>query len=59
MSTENLIDVHGAAALLCMSETWVYQRVAANEIPFVKLGRAVRFDPSALRAWATQQGSAR
>ncbi len=49
---EKLLDARGAAALLGMSESWIYQRVEASELPHVRLGHAIRFERSALLAYA-------
>jgi excisionase family DNA binding protein len=48
---EGLRDTAQAAVLLGMSESWVYMAARAGTLPVIRLGRAVRFDPSSLRAW--------
>jgi excisionase family DNA binding protein len=40
-----------AATFLGMSESWVYTAARSGVLPAIRLGRAVRFDPGALRAW--------
>lgn len=47
----NLIDVDAAAAMLGMSVSWLRKRTGDGSISFVKLGKAVRFDPATLTAW--------
>ena len=50
---EPLWDIPKAAEYLCMSISWVRQRVAAGTIPCIRVGGwAVRFEPDVLRAWA-------
>ena len=43
-----LLDVAGAAAYLTTSEHFVRRLVRERRVPFVKLGRFVRFDPADL-----------
>jgi len=42
----SLLDVHGAAKLLGVSDSWVYRH--QKELPSVSVGRLVRFDSSLL-----------
>lgn len=53
-----LIDAQAAATLLNVPDSWIYAQARENRIPHVRLGRYVRFEPDALRAWwrAQQQG---
>jgi excisionase family DNA binding protein len=44
-----LLDAHGAAALLNVPATWVLAEARANRIPYVRLGRYVRFDAAELQ----------
>ena len=46
-----LIDAREAAALLNVPDTWVLAEARASRIPHVRLGRYVRFERDALRAW--------
>ena len=46
-----LVDKRAAAAYLGVSQKWVDKKVSEREIPFIKLGRLVRFDPDALDAF--------
>ena len=39
------------ARFLVVSESWVYQSARTRSIPCVYVGRADRFDPSAIRAY--------
>lgn len=36
---------------LGVSERWIGELVRTHRVPFVRLGRAVRFRPSAIDAW--------
>lgn len=50
------------AAVLNMSTDWVWRQVRTDAgLPYIRLGRCVRFDPAKVREWlATQpQGGAR
>jgi putative molybdopterin biosynthesis protein len=40
-----------AAAALCISERTLYALAKSGELPAVRVGRAVRYDPADLRAW--------
>ena len=47
----SLCDIHEIAARLGMNVRWIRRKVAAREIPFVKLGRLLRFDPDEIDDW--------
>jgi len=44
MSERQLLDVEGLAAYLGVKSSWVYGKVAANELPCIRVGRYLRFD---------------
>lgn len=47
-----LVDIQAVAARLDTSVRWVRRaRWPAREIPFIKLGHFVRFDPHEIDAW--------
>ncbi len=48
---ESLWTVVEVAAYLKVSKSWVYHRVAAGELPYLKIGNLVRFEPAAVRAF--------
>ena len=51
---DELLTVHDAARLLNVSVSWVYEHTrddAEDRLPFVKLGKYVRFDRTDLRAY--------
>jgi excisionase family DNA binding protein len=50
---ERLLSVQDAAERLNVRVSWVYAKVAARELPFVKVGRYVRFRPADLAAYVT------
>jgi excisionase family DNA binding protein len=52
---EILKDIHEVARLLHISESWLYQKVSRREIPFVKMGRALRFDVDEIKQWVETQ----
>ena len=47
-----LWTVKDVQEFLSVSRSWVYQRVAAGDIPYVRVGGLVRFVPDAVRAYA-------
>ena len=49
-----LVDIHEAARYLSVSESTLYGWVWQRRIPFVKVGRAVRFDMADLERFVTQ-----
>ena len=51
---DTLLTPHDAARFLRVSVSWVYEHVrpeAEDRLPFVKLGKYLRFDPRDLRAY--------
>ena len=54
---QGLIDADGAAAYLHVSPRTVRKWAQVGYVPSVKLGRSLRFDQAALRAWVA--GNAR
>src|ERR1043165_8023605 len=52
-AADKLLDVDGLAAALDASKAWVYERSRRkdNPIPFYRVGRAVRFDLTEVKAW--------
>lgn len=48
---DRLWTVQDAARFLALSESWVYTAARSGVLPVVRLGRAIRFDQTALRAW--------
>jgi excisionase family DNA binding protein len=46
-----LLDAKGAGALLNVPASWVLAEARADRIPYVRLGRYVRFDAAELQTW--------
>jgi excisionase family DNA binding protein len=54
LDTENetLWDANDVARYLKVSRSWVYHRAEAGQLPHLRVGALLRFDPSAIRAFA-------
>ncbi len=52
---EEPIDPEGAAKVLGIKTITVYKWVHERKIPFLKVGGALRFRPSALEEWLRQR----
>jgi len=52
---ESLLDVAAAAARLRVTERWMRRAVVERRIPFVKVGRFVRFRPADLDRYIERQ----
>lgn len=50
-----LWDVDQAAAELQLSKAHLYRLVSDKAIPFVRVGRLVRFQPDKVRAWLAER----
>ncbi len=53
-TSDNLLDVKGAAELLNVPASWIYQHVrprAKEKLPHFKLGKYIRFSAKALKRW--------
>ena len=50
-TVEPLWAVADVARYLGASESWVYHQSEARELPCVKFGRLLRFEPDAIRAY--------
>jgi excisionase family DNA binding protein len=46
-----LVNARDAARLLAISERTLWSLTAAGDIPVIRIGRAVRYDPRDLQAW--------
>jgi len=51
MSQDHLIDIHKTAERLGVKVHTLYGWVNQRRIPYVKVGRLVRFDPQDIEAW--------
>ena len=55
---DELLTVPEVAALLKVPTSWVYSRTRRRgvaQLPFIKVGKYVRFDEQAVRAWLQAQ----
>lgn len=55
MSTETLLTVPQVAEMLGVEKTWVQRAVKRGEIPYVRLGRYLRFREESIAAWIREQ----
>lgn len=53
---ETLWDAEDVARFLKLSESWVYHEAEKGLLPCIRLGRNLRFDPDAIRAYARGAG---
>ncbi|NVJ15324.1 helix-turn-helix domain-containing protein [Myxococcus sp. AM010] len=52
-----LWDANDVARFLKTSRSWVYQRAQAGELPCLKIGGLLRFEPAAIRAFIKNQNT--
>jgi excisionase family DNA binding protein len=52
---EELLDSEAAAKVLGIKTITVYKWVTERKIPFLKVGGALRFRPSALEGWLKER----
>lgn len=50
-----LVDAEAVAKQLGVKATWVRQEARADRIPHVRVGKYVRFSPTAVDAWCEEQ----
>jgi excisionase family DNA binding protein len=50
-TTPPLLDVASLAERLGVTERFVRRLVAERRVPFLKLGKFIRFDPRAIESW--------
>jgi excisionase family DNA binding protein len=51
MKATQILNVKDAAEFVGLKPATIYALVSARRIPFLKIGRAVRFDSQDLTAW--------
>lgn len=56
---ERLLTKKEIADFLSVSVKMIDRKVSMNEIPFLKIGRLVRFDKKSVRAWAEESNPTR
>jgi predicted DNA-binding transcriptional regulator AlpA len=52
---ESLWTAQQVAAFLQLSVSWVRHATAANELPHLRIGHTVRYEPATIRSWVQQQ----
>ena len=52
MPFERLWTVKDVSGFLQSSRSWVYQKAESGELPSLRIGGLLRFDPQAVRAYA-------
>ena len=52
MTSEHLWTAMDVAEFLRVSRSWVYLHTSNGELPYLRVGGLVRFDPEAVRAHA-------
>ena len=55
---DELLTVDDVATMLKVPKSWVYERTrrrGKDRLPFLKLGKYVRFEPDAVRAFLASQ----
>ena len=55
---EMLWTAREVATYLRASLSWVYKAAERGELPCIRLGAMLRFDPSAIRAWLDARAAA-
>jgi len=55
---ERLWTVKDVATYLGVSKSWVYQHAEAGDLPCLRVGALLRFDPDAIRTWARHRATA-
>jgi excisionase family DNA binding protein len=49
---DRLWDANDVASYLKVSRSWVYHRAEAGELPCLRVGGLLRFEPEAIRSFA-------
>ncbi len=49
--TQHLLNVDELAARLNVPKGWIYERTSRGDIPFIKVGKYVRFEWNAILDW--------
>ena len=51
---EKLLNIDEVSDLIGLSQSTIYKMVNTKRIPYVKVGRLVKFEPSKIRLWIEQ-----
>lgn len=54
-NNNRLADIQETAAYLSMKESWVRRRIFTKAIPYLKIGRLIRFDLDQIDSWVNSQ----
>lgn len=54
-TNKNMLNVHEMSKELNLSESGLYQMISQRRIPFLKIGRSVRFDSEEIRKWLEEK----
>ncbi|HYO70287.1 helix-turn-helix domain-containing protein [Archangium gephyra] len=57
LTEDSLWDANDVARFLKTSRSWVYQRAQAGQLPCLKIGGLLRFEPAAIRSFIKGQGA--
>ena len=57
LDEESLWTVHDIARLLKASTSWVYKAAERGQMPCVRIGALLRFEPVVIREWLAKQRS--
>ncbi len=52
---DEVYDVKALATYLKVKPRWVYDRVKENAIPFIRVGRYIRFSKASINEWLENQ----
>lgn len=50
-----LLTVYEVADLLGKSREWVYRQADVGNLPVIRVGRSIRFDPTEIAAWLDER----
>ena len=53
--SQKLLSIEELAELLGVPKSWIYRRTSLGEIPYLKLGRYVKFDLDQVTAWVEEK----
>lgn len=51
MNEQQLLTIESLARILCVKESRIRSAVFRKEIPYLKIGRLIRFNPSEIEHW--------
>ncbi len=52
---KRIVDIHGLSSYLGVCINTIYSWVSQGTIPYIKLGRLLRFDLDKIDAWITER----